>query len=226
MIKIKKREVSPSIAPNLDYLEGRTAPVNYQKFLKTNCVDKPLYEDQHGKCYICGRRLCTDMTIDHLKAVKYHRGLATAWKNLYLSCSYCNLVKGGGYEMLLNPSTNNIARVIRQEVDFEGNRFVFTPADAKDKKQFETARLLESVFNENFRMFSLKRRNFHLYAMRKMREFKDLCEAYLKDDGTEAGDAIRRELSEESEFLGLKYWMIAGDEKLRLDFAKEISQIK
>lgn len=219
MIKIMKRESSEVLASNLEFLTGTRCPGNYQNFIRNNCLDRPIFDDQHGKCYICERRLCTDTQIDHLIPVNKDKRLAAAWRNLFISCSYCNLIKGDKFDGILNPLKDRIARDVEQRTDFENDRFVFRASDEKNERQRMTARLLSRIFNEDYRSYSLKKWNFHRYAMREMRNFKGACERYLELRDDDSRRAVAKELTEDSEFLGLKYWMLRDDEALSEAFA-------
>ena len=67
-------------------------------------VKEQLLKDQHGKCYICERKLETDFEIEHLRAQSLHPELRQSWANLHLSCGYCNKKKSGDFNNILNPT--------------------------------------------------------------------------------------------------------------------------
>lgn len=220
MIYILKRSLAdPSIAKFRPYLSGEKTYCSYHRFLsRHDIIGQSIFSDQHGKCYICGRRLCTDVTVDHLRPLSRFSSRALLWSNLYLSCSYCNYRKGSAFDKILDPALSEIARLIRQEVDIPRDRFIFTPSDSSDPAQVQTASLLDDIFNGHLRSVSYIRLNMHRYAIHALIEFQTLCRSWLRSGDPLLRARIEAEISPKAEFLALKYWYMTSVPDLSRQF--------
>ena len=105
MIRVFKREEEPKTLKTTKAYDG-------------DDVQKALRCDQHGKCYLCERKLSTDYVIDHFKCQEKHPELVREWSNLLFSCGYCNGRKSSTFDNLVNPITCNVEEEICQKIDF------------------------------------------------------------------------------------------------------------
>jgi len=224
MIYIQKTGVH-SLSPVLQKLfDGQRSGISIPR-TSQNALSERLYHDQHGKCYICERALCTDIQIEHLCPKSRLEMRHTDWDNLFVSCSYCNSLKNNKYTGLINPCKQDPLSMIRQKVVFDKDLFIFTSSDPTNISQIQTTQLLTEIFNDISNTKAVKKVNFHRYVMNRMNDFRNLCLRYIAHPNSIGRQAIADLLRSESEFLGFKYWMLVDDFRLTEVFSKELSDI-
>lgn len=184
-------------------------------------VKKQLLTDQSGKCYLCERVLTTDFEIEHLKSETHFPTLIQDWSNLFLSCRYCNGKKLENYDDILNPLETEVENVIKQEIDFQGNKAMFTNPTA-DEKVSKTIQLLNSIYNGTNRCRKIKEERFFEHILSTINDFSKLVRDYLDNPSNENMLAVKEELSISKEALGFKYWIIKSNSRLESEFASEI----
>lgn len=223
MIRIKKTPLECSLRKNRHTLRPKRNKIN---IFNPNLV-KLLSRDQHGKCYICERRLSgLETNIEHLRPVSLKEGLNHDWNNLLVSCSMCNKIKSDDYQSIVNPTTHNICRLIKHVTSFENNLFYFIPLGNKlDGPLKIAASLLDKIFNRTVLRPSYNSENIHNKAMFAMKKFRLLCESYIATKDESIFYDIERQLRPDAEFLAFKYWFMKEDEALSFDFRKQLNKI-
>ena len=88
MVKIERTSTAP---PSLA-VEKKKASGEYNK---EDVMDQ-LYQDFHGKCYLCGIKPPYGIEVEHLRPHKGDIDRKFDWNNLFLSCRHCNSVKNQG----------------------------------------------------------------------------------------------------------------------------------
>lgn len=226
MIRISKKPFG-ELAPEFRKLfTTRKNDTSVSRLSQGNALYDQIYADQHGKCYLCERHLCTDIQVDHLRPKAKNSAPTLDWNNLYITCSYCNFVKNSKYPDLLNPALTEPCRLVRHKISFENEFFIFAPSDPTDIPQIQTARLLSDIFNDISGKNTIKKRNLHAYVIRALSEFRDLCIRYLRDPSPLNFSLISRSLSPDAEFLAFKYWMLTADLDLATPFQSALSLIR
>lgn len=175
-------------------------------------VKRQLIADQSRKCYLCERTLVTDFEIEHLDSNADRQ----EWSNLFLACRYCNGKKQNNYDDILNPATNNIEALIRQEI--VGNKATFTSLGCANS----TVNLLNSIHNGISRVRNIKEEQFFEYVKGQVNSFSALVLKYCLDKTVHNRTAVAEELEKTKEFLGFKYWIICSNSELEAEFATEI----
>lgn len=208
MIKVHKRRKAP---PSL----------SLKKSWRGQDVESALLADQHGKCYLCERECVTDYQTDHLQSRAKRPDRTFAWGNLLLSCSYCNKKKGDNYDNILNPVTQEVEKLIRQEMDYAASRVNFTPVSLTARTGC-TIHLLNNIFNGTSRLRSQREQRFYDYLLSRISTFERLVAAWLLTPSAELAEGIEAELSEKSEFLGIKYWIILSKPELQRGFGHHL----
>lgn len=186
-------------------------------------VERALLDDQHGKCYLCERECVTDYQVDHLLCRAKRPDRTFTWGNLLLSCGYCNQKKGDNYDNILNPVTQEVEKLIRQEMDYAASRVNFTTVSANPRTGC-TIRLLNSIFNGTQRLRTQREQRFYDYLLSRIAMFERLVAAWLLSPSAGLARAIGAELSAKSEFLGLKYWIILSKAELQREFGHHLSR--
>ena len=123
-------------------------------------VKKQLFADQLSKCYLCERVVSTDFQIEHLKSWQAHPVLRTEWRNLLLSCNYCNQKKGCRFDNIINPLESNVEDIIEQRIDYVSKRATFESKDRTSEVE-ATIRLLDKIFNGESKLRKLKEEKFY-----------------------------------------------------------------
>lgn len=184
-------------------------------------VHDRLFEDQHGKCYICERIVGTDFEVEHHKSQSHFPALMYDWHNLFLSCSYCNRKKNVDFDNMLNPETENIEEMIRQEYDFSEKKFIFT-SECHDERTASTLVLLDRIFNGTGRMRTKREEAFRKEVWQIMNPFLNFLRDYLHASCEKNASPVHEALSVYSPLLGLKYWCIKLDGNLEKNFMEDI----
>lgn len=184
-------------------------------------VKKQLITDQCGKCYLCERILTTDFEIEHLKSETHFPALIQDWNNLFLSCRYCNGKKLENYDDIINPIEEEVENSIKQEIDFEGKKAVFTNLTA-DVKIDKTIQLLNLIYNGTNRCRKIKDERFFEHILSTINDFSKIVRDYIEDPSDENKIAVKEELSICREALGFKYWIIKSNSHLEKVFYNEM----
>jgi hypothetical protein len=178
--------------------------LNKQKDYK--CCNDLLVGIFHNKCYLCEQKSMTDLTTEHFIPHKNDLSLEFSWKNLFLSCSNCNNVKGIK-ENLIDCTDFNL--IITDEIVFE----LSTTSNLidsvniyslKDKNETinNTVSLLMQIHNgKNTLNSKLKSANIRRKIDKEINHFKNVLQSNIKTE-------IKKELNFDSEFLAFKIWYI------------------
>lgn len=208
MIRVKK-----------SYPKGFDKEVNPQ----SEEVNRTLLADQHGKCYLCERVTVTDYEVEHRKSKREYEELERVWDNLLLSCRYCNSKKGNRYDDITDPLSTNVEEQLRQEIDFENKKVLFSAVDNTGDSEAEaTITLLSELFNGKSGLRKTREERFFEYALSKLNVFQRVVLKYIKEPTDEHAKQVRLSLGIEEEFLGFKYWIIKSNPELESAFANDI----
>lgn len=113
-------------------------------------VIRQLYQDFHGKCYLCEMDELQSIQVEHLKA--HHKGRDRDrmfdWNNLFYSCSHCNNVKNRALyeESILDCCQVEPELLIKPELI--GKHVKVEALDASKESQM-TAQLMTECFEKN-----------------------------------------------------------------------------
>lgn len=184
-------------------------------------VKKHLLDDQSNKCYLCERKLETDFQIEHYKSQENYPEHVQDWENLFLGCSYCNGKKLAQFDNILNPVSINVEEEIRQIIDFESKKAVFTSKN-KDCAHAETIELLSRIHNGTKRVRNIKEEKFIVHVISVLNRFLGLVDKYLNHASVENEKQVRNELQTDKEMLGFKYWIIKDNPLLFSVFENDI----
>lgn len=208
MIRVAKSEQVPESLSRTSAYDGED-------------VLRQLVLDQHSKCYVCERVRYTDFEVEHFVSKAGHPELRQEWRNLLLSCRYCNGKKSNRFDGMLNPLDVNIEDVVVQEVDYALGIARFSLTEMSDEGG-RTVEFLELLFNGKGRMRTIKEKQFFDYFVSVMNRFQGLVCDYLFNPGAENEENVRNELAVDKEFLGFKYWIVKGNEELERVFGKDV----
>lgn len=197
-----------------------------ESLLRTKAYDgedvrQQLLTDQHRKCYMCERIRWTDFEEDHLANKSHYHEQRQKWRNLLLSCRYCNGKKSDKFDNMLNPLEVNIEEEIMQDIDFENGVANFSSVHGSEQSMM-TIELLESLFNGKGKIRTIKEQLFFEYFLSVMNRFQGLVCDYLFNPRTETEVNLRNELSIDREFLGFKYWIVRKNDVLNMKFSKDM----
>lgn len=184
-------------------------------------VKEQLFIDQHGKCYLCERKVSTDFQIEHLKSQENYPDMKTEWTNLLLSCDYCNPKKGCRFDNILNPLECNIEEIIEQYVDFNTKTVLFESIINTEQVQ-NTTLLLNIIFNGSSKLRKFKESKFFEEIEGIINRFIQKINIYKFNPSPFYEKVIRQELSIDEELLGFKYWIVKNDAVLSETFATDI----
>lgn len=208
MIRIAKTNEKPASLTTTKAYEGED-------------VKRRLFADQLSKCYLCERVVSTDFQIEHLKSCQNYPELRTEWRNLLLSCNYCNQKKGCRFDNIINPLECNVEDIIEQRIDYVSKRATFESHN-KTSEVEAAIHLLESIFNGESKLRKLKEEKFYEEVESILNRFIQKVNAYKYSPSETVEDAIREELTIDMELLGFKYWIIKGEPALYAVFANDI----
>lgn len=208
MIRVAKSEQVPESLSRTSAYDGED-------------VLRQLVLDLHGKCYVCERTVVTDFEVEHFMSKSEHPELRQEWRNLLLSCRYCNGKKSDRFDGMLNPLDVNVEDVVMQEVDYARGVARFSLTEVSDEGG-RTVEFLELLFNGKGRMRTIKEKQFFDYFVSVMNRFQGLVCDYLFNPGPENEENVRNELALDKEFLGFKYWIVKGNGELERVFGKDV----
>ena len=184
-------------------------------------VKRQLFTDQHGKCYLCERKVTTDFQIEHLKSQENYPMLKNEWTNLLLSCDYCNPKKGNRFDVILNPLECNIEEMIEQYIDFNSKTVIFE-SEIDSEQVRKTISLLNLIFNGSSKLKKFKESRFYEEVEGIINRFIQKINIYKLNPSPFYEKVIRQELSMDRELLGFKYWIVKNDAVLSETFANDI----
>lgn len=186
-------------------------------------VESQLKADQHGKCYLCERKLIADFQVEHHQSRTNHPDLTYKWSNLFWSCNYCNGKKSASYDNMVNPTEENVEELIEQRFDFPKSKVVFNSTSTTSISSIDsTIELLGKIFNGSGKIRKIREQQFYDYAKSKVTSFQDMVLTWLNKPTEELKNAIKEQLDIESEFFGFKYWIIKSNKQLEEDFSEHI----
>ncbi len=186
-------------------------------------VQRQLLADQQDKCYLCERICITDYQVEHLRPCAKYPDLEFEWENLFLACSYCNQRKSSLYIDLPEPHRVPIAKLLKQKIDFTRKMLDVEPYDQAALGSLPS--FLLRLFNGKRVLREGKEERFFEYCLSRVLAFQELCMKYLLKPNDVTRQAVSLELSEKSEFLGLKYWLICSYPELENAFSAEIAHL-
>ncbi len=171
-------------------------------------VQESLYNDHHGKCYLCEQQTGKNFEIEHLKskATGYSPELEFSWTNLFLACKYCNGRKPNSFE-ILDPTTINIEDVISQHIDLYSKKVEFKSSQSGLNVQ-HTIELLDKLFNGKTRIRDKRGQILYEDLHREISFFFEMLIQYKSTKNSKNKQIIIDCLSINKEFLGFKYWII------------------
>lgn len=206
MIQIYKSSTSPKSLETGHQYDGQD-------------VQRQLFADQRGKCYICEKKVVTDYHIDHLLSQAQHSDKTTDWSNLLLTYSYCNQKKSNAYDQIVNPLSFPVEALIKQGVDYQRNVAIFENPDDKEIEGIdETIQLLSSVFNGKAPARQVREEKFYEYFLSRITLFQKACNQFLENDSEQHKCIVCELLKADQEFLGFKYWIIQSNQTLQKTF--------
>lgn len=187
-------------------------------------VQRQLREDQHSKCYLCESKVVANDQIEHFKSQKNSDNEAVHdWHNLLLSCNHCNGKKLHYFDNLLNPLFVNIEDEIKQEIDLDNKKAIFSIVGEHTTEQhLQTIKLLTLIYNGNGRIRKIREESFFEYAYGIYSRFIQNIADYMINPSEETKKIIIDELAINKELLGLKYWVIQNKPVLKAEFAPHI----
>lgn len=208
MIRVKKSEQVPESLTTTQAYNGED-------------VKLQLLNDQHDKCYLCERILCTDFQIEHLKSQQHNECHRQNWNNLFLVCSYCNGKKLDNFDDIVNPAQTNVELAIKQEIDFSSQKTIFTP-QIQSAEIYRTIQLLKIIHNGKSFFRKTKEERFFENILSSVNDFMLLVKNYLETNTSESEAAVRSSLSVTKPVLGFKYWIIKSNPTLDAIFGQDI----
>lgn len=192
-----------------------------QKSYSEKDVQDQLFSDQHNKCYICEREVDTDFEIEHHQSRNNFPLRTYDWRNLYLSCNYCNDKKKDNFDNMLNPETEDIEEIIKQEYDSSSKKFIFTSAHT-DEATISTIELLNRVFNGTHKILSKREEKFREKVVYSLNRFRTRVLDYINNPCDDTKQPLHESLSIDSELLGLKYLIVKSNANLNNTFATDM----
>ncbi|MDX9883026.1 MAG: hypothetical protein RBS73_13270 [Prolixibacteraceae bacterium] len=209
MIRIRKSELVPQSlsAPDCSRYDGHD-------------VQQQLYADQDGKCYLCEQQTGKDYQIEHFKpkAEGFFPELEFDWRNLFLSCPYCNGRKPNSFTNLLNPTSNNNEEIIEQRISF-GTSKINLKSEVDTAEVNQTIQLLDKLLNGTPGVRDERTQILYEDIKQEITFFMELLAEYKKSRNETIKDAIIASLDIRKEFLGLKYWIIKDASGLYVEFS-------
>ncbi len=147
-----------------------------------------LYNDFHGKCYICQDKGFRDINIEHFIPHGGDNTLRCDWGNLFYCCSYCNKVKSTdkSYNNIINctDSSENIEELIVLKFDNLSQVVSINISDDK-ASTINTKDLLDKVYNGTEPTTQLIRKgafNLREDIEKEINEFNYLLSKYTEGD--------------------------------------------
>ena len=197
--------------------KSKVEPENLSISYRNDNVYGELLKNQDDKCYLCERIVSTNYQIDHLKSKNNFPNLEKNWKNLFLTCDYCNQKKSNNFDNILNPEDYDIEKIIKHSNEFFNKKVIFSSGENSDEIE-ETIRLLSKLFNGNNGLRNKKEERFYDEFIQKFNIFLKIINDYLSISKEEYRNKIENELNIKSEFLGFKYTIIMENQTLKQDF--------
>lgn len=111
-------------------------------------VISQLWQDFHGKCYLCEINELQSIEVEHLHPHGGDIDLKFSWPNLFLSCRHCNSVKNQNqyHGVILDCCNVDPETVIQQEL--VAGHVLVTPVSSS-QEVIMTAKLLTECFEKN-----------------------------------------------------------------------------
>ena len=184
-------------------------------------VQNVLFNDQHGKCYLCEQQTGKNYEIEHLKpkAEGYYPELKFSWTNLFLVCGYCNGRKPNSYE-IIDPTENNVEDLIIHKIDLYTTKVEFSDNQSSIEAQ-QTIDLLTRLFNGKSNIRDKREQILYKDLSREISFFFEMLLQYRSNKNDANRLIIADCLDITKEFLGFKYWIIK-ELNLYEEFKEEI----
>ncbi len=136
-----KKEAELRLAENDAAGEERIRRSVYER------VCRMLWEAQGRKCYLCDRRLETDINVEHFRPVAVMGGRSNRWDNLMLSCQYCNSAKGKRDWGMPDPARCDISRRLIQFYNPVTHKVEIHKIFRGDREAENARKLLMKIYN-------------------------------------------------------------------------------
>lgn len=211
MIQQKKSVVPPaSLARGVKYNEDD--------------VCQQLYEDHHGKCYLCEQPVGNLYEVEHLRSRKFHPERTHDWNNLFLACTACNRKKGSRFDNLPDPLSTPLEeyiRIIPNLEDMGSSVQVSLISDIPGGEQ--AVQLLSRIHNGSDPRIGRSHREevFYNRYIKEITRFNVALMEYRRCASALSRQNVVDMLSLQNSFLGTKY-SILRECGLLTDFAEEI----
>ena len=186
-------------------------------------VVKKVADDFKDKCYLCEDKDIKDINVEHFEPHKGDRHRMFDWQNLFFACSYCNNIKLGDENPLLNCTDANINILASIELRVDMPRlpeihFIVTPI-FEDQKTRNTAELLHKIYNGKEKPTALKERgafNLRKRVIQNLVDFDDLIQEYRQSVVSKEfiKNKIKKELQTDSAFTAFKVCLIKSNKEL------------
>lgn len=183
-------------------------------------VRRQLISDQREKCYLCESVTGTDFVIDHFHSQRNCLDQVSDWRNLLLTCSYCNMKKGARFDTLLDPTSTPIEERIEQRIDYSHKRASFTSSH-HDPETESTMDLLSRIFNGSGKIRSVREERFFEKFISEMNLFTSAVNHFLDTRSEKYRSIVSQYLDAGEEYLGFKYWIIRSSDILSEEFQDE-----
>ena len=196
MIGVKRSPDAPSV------LLTSTAEDRYRH----DDVVERLFEDFHGKCYICEISPVQDPEVEHLLPHKNGTipGRKFDWNNLFLCCRHCNGVKNKAKydERVIDCCVRDPEALLEQEL--VKDMVCVSTVDKEDSEAVGTAELIEEVFTSSNTGLREHASAVRLAELQKCMNilYKMIGEYHADPTNLPAKKRIRKMLRKESKFAG------------------------
>lgn len=147
-------------------------------------VYKQLEKDFYGKCYICGGKV-ENREVEHFIPHNKEDWLQYGWKNLFLSCGYCNNRKSNSYNSngknILDCTHDLIEKYIEYSiVPIKGCIPSFIKI-INDDKVDNTIELLNKVFTPDGALIRENKIKDSVYSTRQIYENRSRCDKVIEE---------------------------------------------
>ncbi|MCX2480976.1 HNH endonuclease [Pedobacter sp. MC2016-15] len=205
MIKVRKRVIVPASLrhPLRNTYNGQD-------------VQEALLEDSDRKCYICEQYVNKSFQVEHHMSQLQFPHLRYEWKNLFLSCAYCNSRKSARYD-LLDPISNNIEVLITQQLDLK-QKTVLLAGDESNPQIVSTINFLKKLFNGKNGLRDVRCKELYNDLLREYVLFLKFLLGYKQNKNYNNKQRVIDSLLLTKEFLAFKYWILKNDSASYAEF--------
>lgn len=207
MIKINKSKLPPEIV------------IRNEEDYRSKKVLTILQQDFYNKCYICEEKYPTSINVEHLRSVKNYEHLKYKWENLFYACFHCNKIKGSSYDHIIDCTKKDPEIYILMCFNAYPTYYVEVVDRINSTENEKTKELLDKIYNSTGTSISkIEADNLKNKISNELREFLEYTEGYFNESDFKLKavylERIKRMLSRESNFAGVKRSMVLQDEEL------------